>query len=466
MNLRRALTLTAAMLLLATVALGGHELPVYPSYYPHEIEIAALAPVEAGEQLGKGKLHAYVGGAPVFAGAAPKDIAAVPSLGSLVVVKLNRGSPLAGDAAAACAVIGAVVRELAAKGGDVIAHAYPITPLHGDYLHHADLAQAAMARIGAGASSPAAPAPGLGVRAEGPLAENLVRPEWRTDRADWDAEIREVDAGQLAAAATTATNGWMGPRWVRSGWFQAYQLLADTVADPEARQRVEADVARLQSGDIADAAERANLERELVRRLTAGCRGAVAGYTLKREYFNASFSDGIENIAYGALEGLNTPMFLRTVKLKDFPWNGWLRLGTPAPPHAAWNPVGGFTDDFGRLMWSAVGDPADMPSPYGHDWVLNRISEVEETPKPRLLSRAPPARHALHQRGRGMAPGKPGRQQHTPTSAPLAAHPSRKRERGPGRYCGLHWRLRSGAIAGCCRSPQRPGLLVRRRRGL
>ena len=51
-------------------------------------------------------------------------------------------------------------------------------------------------------------------------------------------------------------------------------------------------------------------------------------------------------------------MFLRTVKLKDFPWNGWLQLGLDARPSAAWNPIGGFTDEFGRLMWFAVGDPA------------------------------------------------------------------------------------------------------------
>jgi hypothetical protein len=145
---------------------------------------------------------------------------------------------------------------------------------------------------------------------------------------------------------------------------------------------VEADVARLQSGEMADMAERANLERDLVRRLAAGCRGAVAGYTVKREYFNASFSDGIENITYDGLQGLNSPMFLRTVKLKDFPWNGWLKLGMAASPRAAWNPLGGFTDDFGRLLWFAVGDPAAMPSPYDHGWVPNRISEVEASPRP------------------------------------------------------------------------------------
>jgi hypothetical protein len=383
MTPRRALILMTVALLVAPAARSGHELPVYPSYYPHEIEIAAVAPQQAAELLVKGKLHAYVGGELSFAGAASKDIAVVPSLGAFIVVKVNPGSTLAKDEAAACGLVASIVRELAARGGDANAHPYPVTPLHGDYLIHADLAEAATARFAltAGRTFDAA-ADRLRVRVAGELAQGLVRLEWRAQDPAWDAAIEEVDAGRLAASATLATNGWMAPRWARSGWFQAYGLLADAIADPEARQRVEADVARLQSGDSADATERANLERDLVRRLTAGCRGAVAGYTVKREHYNASFSDGIENIAYGALEGLNTSMFLRTVKLKDFPWNGWLKLGTPAPPRAAWNPVGGFTDDFGRLMWSAVGDPAAMPSPYDHGWVLNRISEVEETPKP------------------------------------------------------------------------------------
>jgi hypothetical protein len=382
MNVRRALLLTAAALLLAPVARSGHELPVYPSYYPHEIEIAAVAPHEAGELLGKGKLHAYVGGSPVFAAAPPKDVASVPVLGTFVVIRVNPSSAAMKDGAAACAVAGEVVRALAAEGGDVVAHPYPVTPLHGDYLHHADLAEAAKARFaGAGTHAPVASATGLKVRADGAVAQRLVRSEWRSAGDGWDAEVREVDAGRLAAADTMLLNGWMGPRWVRSGWFQAYRLLADTITDPDARQRVAADAQRLQSGDVADAAERANIERDIVRRLTVGCRGAVAGYTVKREHFNASFSDGIENIAYDGLEGLSSPMFLRTVKLKDFPWNGWLKLGTPGAPRAAWNPVGGFTDDFGRLMWFAVSDPAAMPSPYDHGWVLNRISEVEAFPR-------------------------------------------------------------------------------------
>ena len=33
-------------------------------------------------------------------------------------------------------------------------------------------------------------------------------------------------------------------------------------------------------------------------------------------------------------------------------------------------------DDFGRLLWSAVGDPALLPDPYGSGWMLNRVSDV------------------------------------------------------------------------------------------
>ena len=112
-----------------------------------------------------------------------------------------------------------------------------------------------------------------------------------------------------------------------------------------------------------------------------GCRKTVAGYTVKREYFNSEFSAGIENIAYDAHEGFNSPMFIRTVKLKDFPWNGWLALGVDGRPQAAWNPIAGFTDPFGRLMWITLGDPAAVPSPYDENWVFNRISDVASKPR-------------------------------------------------------------------------------------
>lgn len=377
MSVRRAVLVTTAAVLAATVARSGHEQPVYPSYYPHEIEIAAMAPPRAAELMIAGKLQAYIGGAPDFDTAQPDGIAAVESLGSLVLVRINPDSGLAGDEAAACAAAAGAVRDVAARNSGLILHPYPVTPLHGDYLYHADRADAARQRLLSAPPTSAAPK----VRAEGPLARGLVGPDRLAEGAQWDIAIEAVSASGLVADSMLALNGWLGPRWVRSGWYQAYRLLAASIRDEARRQQADAALDRLRSVTYAGAVERVELERELVRLLTSDCRAMVAGYTLRREYVNASFSAGIENISFDALEGLSSPMFLRTVKLKDFPWNGWLQLGVDGEPRAAWNPVGGFTDRLGRLMWYAVGDPAAIPTPNDATWTLNRISEVEASPR-------------------------------------------------------------------------------------
>ena len=140
-----ATLLTAAVLV--TAARSGHEVPVYPSFYPHEIEIRALAPEPAAAALLKADIHAYVGPPPRFAGPLPESIRTVESLGSFVVVRINPQSGLAKDEPSVCGVAKRVVRDLAAKPGEFIFHPYPVTPFHGDYLHHADLAEAAKARF-------------------------------------------------------------------------------------------------------------------------------------------------------------------------------------------------------------------------------------------------------------------------------------------------------------------------------
>jgi hypothetical protein len=214
------------------------------------------------------------------------------------------------------------------------------------------------------------------VKAEG-FPQTAVPPEWRVRDGDWDAEVVEIALADLIDPARVALNGWQGPPWIRSGWFHAYRLLAGEIDNPPARQRVEAGLQRLEADAFASPPERINLERDFVASLAFGCHAGVIGYRVKREFINVEFSAGIENIAFDAVDGLNAPMFLRTVKLKDFPWNGWLSLGTDGRPNAAWNPIAGFNDRFGRLLWSAVGDPAAVPSPYDSGWVLNRISDVQ-----------------------------------------------------------------------------------------
>jgi hypothetical protein len=369
---RSVLLVLAALLVTLAVARGGHELPVYPSYYPHEIAIETMPPEHAAGLLRDAKLHAYVGAEPPFRDALPSSIRAVESLGGFVVVRINPERS-AQDERSECAAIEAIIRDMAGKDGFVF-HPYPVTPLHGDYLYHVDQAEAEKRRL---LGTPAAPPPHtLLVRADGIMA-SLVRPEWRANGSDWDAAIEEVDAAELVAASTTSANGWLGPPWLKTGWFHAERLLADAADGTEAKNRTEAMSQRLETGNYRDTVERINLERELVATLIGGCRKRVAGYTVKRQYFSAEFTNGIENIGFDSIQGLNSPMFIRTVKLKDFPWNGWLTLGIDARPDAAWNPIAGFTDEFGRLLWSAISDPALFSAPYDSGWMLNRIANVE-----------------------------------------------------------------------------------------
>src|SRR6266852_4960686 len=88
-----------------TVARSGHEVPVYPSFYPHEIEIRTLAPDRAADALRDGRIQAYDGRGMSFPGAPPADIRAVESLGSFVIVQLNPDSAPSRDEASACAAV-------------------------------------------------------------------------------------------------------------------------------------------------------------------------------------------------------------------------------------------------------------------------------------------------------------------------------------------------------------------------
>ena len=378
MRALRALAVVLSVAAAATLARGGHELPVYPSYYPHEIEIKTAAPEQAGALLLQGGMQAYVGAAPIFPGQPPDWMRDVESLGAIVRVRINPASSLINDERTACAVARTVLRDVAGQGGHLVFHPYPVTPFHGDYLNHIDLAEAAKARVLGNAGEPSQPLPrALKIAAEGALAKSLVRPEWYTQDSGWDATIEEVDAADLVASSLVTLNGWLGPPWVRAGWFHAHLLLSDATVGSVDAARTRIYFQRLETGDYADAIERINIERDLVSALTSSCRKLVAGYTVKREYLNAEFSAGIENVAYDSIAGLHAPMFIRTVKLKDFPWNGWLSLGINTRPSAAWNPIAGFDDPFGRLLWFALADPAVLPAPNDSGWTINRIADVQ-----------------------------------------------------------------------------------------
>ena len=349
---------------LVAVAHAGHEFPFYPSFFPQEITVEALDAQTAAQRLGAGTLHAYAGGdlpTPVDSA----KIGTITALGGYVVATFDGRA----DPAARCAKARALK---AALGEGYTWHPYPVTPFHADYLHHADRAEAARTGV--------PPPESLRLRAHGAAAARLVRsPAPASGPADGELEIVPVSA--LAAQAAPRYNGWRGPPWLRHGWYQAYLLLGPGVNDPGVRKRIDDAVSRLIRGGYRNLQERIELERGLVAALQGGCARVVAGYTERRERYGSDYSQGVENAGYDALDGFESAIFPRTVKLRDFPWNGWLSVAAPAAPSAAWNPVvGGFDDVFGRLVWWAVGDPALIASPHGSGWIDNRVTPAVGKP--------------------------------------------------------------------------------------
>lgn len=367
-------------LAVVTVTYSGHEVPIYPSYYPQEIRIESVEPVSAARLLEQAKIHAYVGDEVVFEHAAPKTISHVESLGAYVVLTLNPVSPLFANEESRCSLIQTLAHTLATtRQQRFFFHPYPVTPFHGDYLHHFDLAEAAKKRYSTGAVDPGS-LQRVKLRVEGELVKRLLPIHRHQSPSEWDVALEQVDVDNLIAPYSIDLNGWLGPPALKQGWFHAYLLLAPLLSDKPARLRADSIFQRLRTGEYRGSTERLNLERDLLATLTSQCRRVVVGYALKREYYNSEYSAGIENIAYDSQAGLSSPIFLRTVKLKDLPWNGWLRLGIKQRPVAAWNPLGGFSDDTGRLIWFALGDPALFPEPYNASWLLNRMGDVKSTP--------------------------------------------------------------------------------------
>ncbi|MGH8635461.1 MAG: hypothetical protein ACRET7_15185 [Burkholderiales bacterium] len=358
-------------------AQAGHESPFYPSFYPQEIRIETMDPGAAKAGWNKARVHVYVGGDPFSGNPPPADAATLQRLHSFLVLTFDGAPGRHGAADGAkqdrCAVARRIVGALAPGNTDFVLHPYPVTPYHADYLQHFDLAQQARARYAAGGSDVAAGAD-FRIRAKGTVAQSLVPARWRAQGNEWDATLEEIDLDQLAAANRTAFDGGSGPPWAKQGWFQAHLLFAGRAQDSAARKAADTAGRRLLNGEYREPAERINLERALVSTLVAGCERVVVGYQLKREHFNSEYSNGVENIAFDSHAGFDSPLFARTVKLKDFMWNGWLRLGVATKPAAAWNPVGGFNDAFGRMLWLAVADPALLPAPHGGNWIANRVS--------------------------------------------------------------------------------------------
>jgi len=380
---------------------AGHELSYYPAFYPSDITLTAMSPAEAGAALRDNKLHAYLGAAPTFTGAAPAQLRAVESLAGYVVLTFAPDSVRFKAPRQRCEAAAQVAATLAGRTPPFVVHPFPITPFDADYLIHADRAQQALH-----ATSKLSPDRSLRLRAAGALGETLVRAGWPAAETAWDAEMAEVSLDGLLDPETERINGTVGPPWVRQGWYHAWRLLGSAAGIEAQRGAVE----RLTRGEFKDPVERYNAERQLVEELTRPCARVVLGYTVRREVYNDEYSFGAENVSWDGLDGLNTPVFVRTVKLKDFPWNGPLFLGIPSRPAAAWNPIAGFGDPAGRMTWSILADDAFMMSPGNASWIPNRIDATSSVLGYRPGGYEVPSNAVLPEAGTGIlkrvGPGK------------------------------------------------------------
>jgi len=365
----------------ASWAEAGHEIPYYPSFYPQEITVTAAEPGAALRLLARNAIHAYVG--PLAAPKGAAELAWIESFRAFVVLTFNPASRAFADPRERCAAAMRLAPALATAKPEYVVYPYPVTPWHEDYVHHADLVEAAKGRAATAGAIPR-------LRMSRGVSGLAAGPAWRPADGEWDATLEEVPLEQLLREAATRLNGWIGPPWLKQGWFHAHALSARALSDPSARSAVEETFARRVRGDYTSATERLNLERRLVSLVTRGCERIALGYALRREAVNDSYSEGVENVGFDTQAGLGSGVFFRTVKLKDFPWNGWLRVATATRPAAAWNPVAGFTDEAGALVWSVLGDAAVLPEPYGVGWLPNRVRTAEisgpvEVPRDALI---------------------------------------------------------------------------------
>ena len=215
LNVLRVLAGLVLVAVFATWGEAGHEIPYYPSFYPQEITLGFAEPAAVPRLFAKNAIHAYVGPLTALKGSAP--LAWVESLRAFVVLTFNPASRAFAEARDRCAAAARLAPVLATAKAEYVVHPYPVTPWHDDYVHHADLVEAAKAR--ASAAPPAGPV--LRLRVRRGLAVLPAGPAWRAADGEWDAALEEIPLGALLREEATRLNGWMGPPWLKEGWFHA-----------------------------------------------------------------------------------------------------------------------------------------------------------------------------------------------------------------------------------------------------
>ena len=215
---------------IVTVARGGHELPIYPSYYPHEIEIKvararAARPRRCARERSRPMSVAVCAMSARRPSRCARSSRSAPSSPCASIrpprwrrTRLRPAPPSRRS-----------LRELAGherfRPASLSGHAVPrrLSPSRRPRGRR----QGALRRL-----TPRRSATSRSRRAA--RSRNSIRIGRRAMRTGTWRSV-EVDAAGLMDAATLAMNGWIAPPWVRTGWFHAERLLADAISDPAAK---------------------------------------------------------------------------------------------------------------------------------------------------------------------------------------------------------------------------------------
>ncbi len=165
---------------------------------------------------------------------------------------------------------------------------------------------------------------------------------------------------------------------------------------PRARRWTD-DYERLIRGEVRSLAERqsgAATWWPLSPRVASAHGGGLCAE--ERNTSTTTYPAGVENVAYDSLDGLNSPVFIRTVKLKDYPWNGKLHLGVRDPRRGRLEPGCRLHRRHGPADLVGHRRPGhDLRFPFNASWMPNRVqSEVTRRSASPAASRCRPTRSA------------------------------------------------------------------------
>jgi len=128
---------------------------------------------------------------------------------------------------------------------------------------------------------------------------------------------------------------------------------------------------RLAAGHFSSEGERIQLLRHVIEYALTESPVAYVIAELDLFFYNSS-RQGVENIAYDRFSGPDSYWFYRTIKLKEFVWNGWLRIGVPKFHSTPYPPLGGFGANE-RGVWMAISDSAGWAHPRLGGWYPMRV---------------------------------------------------------------------------------------------